>query len=203
MMLKNFIKCCLFSIISLIVFAFLYTTVFYRLELYYIKYKLSNIENTKILNIWGHDDITLEEITARILIENKGEIVLANLSDDVKKYPQKVIINEIGGYSFDGFYDYGQSFSSYLDVGKNSDFYNKTKIEFNNEKDVIQNYDTILNYVKNLNLSPNINKIDDGKDRYYLLVNNQRKKDLDPIYELYEVDNKVEFAKKLDWNFSK
>ena len=32
-------------------------------------------------------------------------------------------------------------FSSCLNVGKNSDFWNKTKIVFNSEKDVIKNYD--------------------------------------------------------------
>src|SRR5690606_8946301 len=136
-----------------------YTTIFHKAELYYIKYKLSNIENTKVINIWGHEDVTLEEISARLLVKNKGEIVLANLSNDVKNYPQEVIITEIGGFSFDAFHDYGQSFSSNLDIGKNSDFYNKTKIEFKNEKDVIENYDSILKYVRNLNLSPNVNKI--------------------------------------------
>lgn len=83
---------------------------FYKSELYWIKFKLSNIETAEVKNIWGDDDITLEEISARIYVKDKGEIVLANLSHDVKKYPLKVIINEVGGYSFNGFYDYGQVF---------------------------------------------------------------------------------------------
>jgi len=137
------------------------------------------------------------------LVKNKGEIVLANLSNDVKNYPQEVIITEIGGFSFDAFHDYGQSFSSNLDIGKNSDFYNKTKIEFKNEKDVIENYDSILKYVRNLNLSPNVNKIVTNSEKYILIVKNLKKQDIDPIYELFKVDSKIELAKKLDWDFSK
>ena len=199
--IKSVVKISLFSIISVIAIVVLYTTIFYKAELYYIKYKLSNIENTKVINIWGHEDVTLEEITARLLVKNKGEIVLANLSNDVKNYPQKVIINEIGGFSFDAFYNYGQSFSSYLDIGKNSDFYNKTKIEFKNEKDVIENYNSILKYVQNLNLSPNVNKIVTNSDKYILIVNKLNKQDIDPIYVLFEVNSKIELTKKLDWDF--
>lgn len=189
--------------IGFVVFLILYNTVFYKSELYWIKFKLSNIETAEVKNIWGDDDITLEEISARIYVKDKGEIVLANLSHDVKKYPQKVIINEIGGYSFNGFYDYGQVFSSCLNVGKNSDFWNKTKIVFNSEKDVIKNYDSILKYVQSLDLSPKINKIDDGSEKYYFLVKKQNKQDVSSIYDLFQVDNDIEIAKKLDLNFDK
>lgn len=94
-------------------------------------------------------------------------------------------------------------FSSCLNVGKNSDFWNKTKIVFNSEKDVIKNYDSILKYVQSLDLSPKINKIDDGSEKYYFLVKKQNKQDVSSIYDLFQVDNDIEIAKKLDLNFDK
>jgi len=88
-----------------------------------------------------------------------------------------------------------------LNVGKNSDFWNKTRIEFNNEEDVIKNYNSILKYVQSLGLSPNINKIDDGSEKYYFLVTKKRKHDISAIYELFQIESRVDLAKKLDWNF--
>jgi len=75
---KPVLKFILFTIIGLIVFIILYSTVFYKAELFFINFKLSNIENTEVKNIWGQD-VTLEEVTARIFVKNKGEIVLAHL----------------------------------------------------------------------------------------------------------------------------
>ena len=78
--LKKILKYFLIIILGITVTFILYETVFYKVELFKIKYKLSNINDVEVLKIWGHDDITLEEIAAKILIKNKGQIVLNNLS---------------------------------------------------------------------------------------------------------------------------
>ena len=81
----------------------IFNTPKYYKEMNQIKDELNNLENVEVVNIWGHRDITLEEISARIRIEGKGEVVLANLSSDVFNYPNSVKILEIGGYSFTSF----------------------------------------------------------------------------------------------------
>ena len=60
-----------------------------------MKNKLNNIPNVEVIDIWGHEDITLEEITARLRVCDTNEIVMANLSKDVFNYPEDVFINEI------------------------------------------------------------------------------------------------------------
>lgn len=198
--LKKILKYFLIIILGITVTFILYETVFYKVELFKIKYKLSNINDVEVLKIWGHDDITLEEIAARILIKNKGQIVLNNLSNDVKNYPKDVFVSEINGYSFDTFYDGGTRFSSYMNIGKNSDFWRKTKIEFNDENDIVQNFDSIFKYIQGLKKSPEINKIQDEENPYFLLIKAEKSNDVDPIYELYNVESRIEFAKKLNWN---
>ena len=78
------------SLIGCLVIAFLiYDNVFYERELNQIRDDLNSIENVEVVDIWGHKDITLEEISARLRIKDKGEIVLYGLSEDAFNYPKK------------------------------------------------------------------------------------------------------------------
>lgn len=82
---------------------FIYAFFIYECEMNQIKDDLNEIEDVQVLGIWGHEDITLEEISARLQIKGKGEIVLYGLSADVFNYPKNVNITEIGGFSFTSF----------------------------------------------------------------------------------------------------
>ena len=98
-----------------------YMKFFYFREMNSIKDELNEIEGVDVVDIWGHEDITLEEVTARLRVKGKGEIVMYGLSKDVFSYPTRVPITEIGGYSFTtytctGFIGIGSS----IDIGKNT-----------------------------------------------------------------------------------
>jgi hypothetical protein len=67
---------CFAAVVLLIVGTVIWMRWGYYDELNQIKNDLNKIKGVNVINIWGHDDITLEEISARIRIENKGEIVL-------------------------------------------------------------------------------------------------------------------------------
>ena len=195
-----------FLCLIIYVFFFVVKIKFFRdFELKSIQKQLSNIENVDVVNIWGHDDITIEEVSARVHLKNKGEIVLSNLSDDVKNYPEDVYIGEINNFSFDIFYDKNGSDTTHLNLGTSSDFYERYGIKFFDEKDVLDNYDIILSYLQTLKHSPNINHFKDelNREEYFILVKNSKQRDMDPIHNLFNLDEKIEIAKRLNWRYEK
>jgi hypothetical protein len=115
-----------------------------------MKNKLNNIPNVEVIDIWGHKDITLEEITARLRVCDTNEIVMANLSKDVFNYPEDVFINEINGYSFIVY----QADCGYFNLGTKSPLHKDFGLTFYSPEDVIQNIDSIYNFVKSLKIYP-------------------------------------------------
>lgn len=193
------------SLIFIIVIIFFSTIYFgygfyYNRELRQIKNELNEIENVEVKNIWGHEDLTLEEISARIYIKNKGEIVLNNLSKDVYDYPNRIEISEIGGLSFTDFSCVNSiGIGSSIDVGKNSNLGKLIGKEFKTVKDVVKNYDLILKTLKNLKQSPELNYFESKNEEEYLIIQKVKSKDKDPIFNLIGVENAFEFAKTLKW----
>jgi hypothetical protein len=174
---------------------------YYR-EMNQIKAELNKMENVEVLNIWGHHDITLEEISARLKIKDKGEIVLLSLNPDDNNYPKRVYIREIGGYSFTVFHC-NSGIGSTLDIGTEGSLIHLFKMEFNTVKDVIDNYDLILETVRTLKTSPEVNYFS-WNNRWaieeYLFVHNKTSTDQDPIFDLAGVFSLAEFAKNLEWD---
>ena len=177
----------------------IFNTPKYYKEMNQIKDELNNLENVEVVNIWGHRDITLEEITARVRIEGKGEIVLANLSSDVFNYPNRVIILEIGGYSFTSF-SWNGGVGPGIDIGIRGELGRLIGKEFNAVKDVIDNYDLILELIENLEMPPELNHIETETAEYYILIHNEKSPDQDPIFVLLGAENAFEFARTLQWN---
>ena len=173
---------------------------YYNRELRQIENELNEIENVEVKNIWGHEDLTLEEISARIYIKSKGEIVLNNLSKDVYDYPNRIEISEIGGLSFTNFSCVNSiGIGSSIDVGKNSNLGKLIGKEFKTVKDVVKNYDLILKTLKNLKQTPELNYFVSKNEEEYLIIHKVKSKDIDPIYNLIGVENAFEFAKTLKW----
>jgi len=201
----SFLQIAFLCLLIYILFFVVKIKFFRDFELKSIHKQLSNIENVDVVNIWGHDDLTIEELSARVHLKNKGEIVLCNLSDDVKNYPEDVYISEIYNLSFDIFYDKNGSGTTYLNLGTSSDFYERYGIKFFNEKDVLDNYDIILSYLQTLKHSPNINHFKDelNREEYFILVKNSKQRDMDPIHNLLKLDEKIEIAKRLNWQYQK
>mgnify|MGYP001372962846 CR=1 FL=1 len=189
----------LFGFVGLILLTYIiYNNFFYNKEMNQIRDQLNELENVEVINIWGHKDITLEEITARLKIDNKGEIVLYGLSKDVFNYPKSVSVSEIGGYSFTWFSCNG-GIGSNINIGLESEIGKKIGLQFNSVRDVVENYDKILNVIDSLKQSPNLNHFISVNSESYLLVERKNSKDQDPIFNLLGIDNKFEFAKTLKW----
>ncbi len=190
------------SLIGCLIIAYLiYDNVFYERELNQIKDDLNAIENVEVVDIWGHKDITLEEISARLRIRDKGEIVLYGLSNDAFNYPDRVPITEIGGHSFTWFLCNG-GIGPGIDIGNYGELGQLINKEFMNVKDVVDNYDYILNQIKTLKYSPDINHFETERTESYILVEQEQSKDQDPIFNLVGIENKFEFAETLTWNKS-
>jgi hypothetical protein len=177
----------------------LYFNIFYYLEMNQIKKELNKIENVEVINIWGHKDITLEEISARIKIKGKGEIVLANLNSNDNNYPNRVCIYEIGGYSFTEF-SWNGGIGSGIDIGNQGELGHLFECEFKTVNDVINDYDLIYKTITSLKMSPEINHIETEKYECYLFISNEKSIDQDPIFNLVGVYNLAEYARTLKWN---
>jgi len=176
-----------------------YKNFFYVREMNQIKDELNKLENVEVVNIWGHEDITLEEISARLRIRGKGEIVLCNLNANDFTYPNRVPINEIGGYSFTVFYWNG-GIGPGIDIGTNGNLGGLIGKEFNTVKDVLDNYDLIYETVKGLKMPPEINHFEAEDYEFYLLVHNEKSTDKDPIFNLIGIYGLAEYAGTLKWN---
>ena len=177
-----------------------YWKIFYVREMNQIKSELNKLENVEVVNIWGHQDITLEEISARLRIKEKGEIVLGGLSSDVFNYPYSVSISEIGGYSFIWF-DCNGGIGSGINIGTQWGLgYSFIEKEFHTVKDVLDSYDLILETIENLKMSPEINHFETETSESYLLVKNEKSLDQDPIFNLVGIESLFDFARTLQWN---
>jgi hypothetical protein len=186
-------------IICITISIIVYIKIFYVWELNQIKKELNNLENVEVVNIWGHQDITLEEISARVRIKGKGEIVLGNLDSESFDYPNSIPITEIGNYSFTIF-TYNGGIGPSINIGIKGNLGHLLEKEFTTIKDVIDNYDLIYEMVKELKMSPEINHLETETYECYLLVHNKKTFDQDPIFNLLGIENLFKFAKTLKWN---
>ena len=190
------------GLLGCLIIAFIvYEKVFYEREMNQIKKELNKLENVEVVAIWGHRDITLEEITARLRIENKGEIVLYDLNSFVFIYPNRVPIFEIGEYSFTWFSCNG-GVGSGIDIGTQGELGHLINKEFKTVKDVLDNYDLIVETIKSLKMSPEINHFETENSESYLLIYNEKSLDKDPIFNLVGIEDMFEYAKTLKWNKS-
>lgn len=88
---------------------------------------------------------------------------------------------------------------SSIDVGKNSNLGKLIGKEFKTVKDVVKNYDLILNTLKNLKQTPELNYFESINEEEYLIIQKVKSKDKDPIFNLIGVEDAFEFAKTLKW----
>ena len=121
----------------------------YNKEYNQIKEKYSNIDSIKLLDIWGNKDLTYENISIRLEIENRGIISLLNLSKDCYNYPLSVDIGEFNSLSFFGYYcDRNYTNSHSLDIGTAGYLSQYFENEFNTPEELISRYDEIWRIIK-------------------------------------------------------
>jgi len=182
---------------------FVYFEYFDKIEMNQIKNDLNKIENVEVLNIGGYGDFGLDVVSARVRIKNKGEIVLHGLNKDVFSYPKRILINEIGEYSFKTFQCNGKykSSGSQIDIGTESALFPLINKEFKTSKDVIENYDLILEKIKSLKKSPEINHFETKNSELYILVSNKKNLNQDSIFKLIGKEM-IDYEQKLKWKNS-
>jgi len=136
-----------------------------------------------------------------IHIKNKGEIDLHGLNKDVFSYPKSILINKIGGYSFKTFQYDGkfESYGSQLDIGTESELFSLINKEFKTAEEVIENYDLILEKIKSLKQSPEINHFKTEKSELCVLVSSDIHQD--SIFKLTGKEM-IDYEEKLIWNCS-
>ena len=180
----------------------------YFIEKMYMTYKLNRIPNVKVVDIWGNEDLDLEEIGARLIVNDTNEIVLYYLSKDVFNYPKTVYISEINDKKFIPFYpgDYGWC----LDIGTESIIGKELGMVFNTPEDVIKNIDKLDSFFNNLKTAPELNYFCDTttKTEMYLGIKYIKGDEKHPVVNfdygyqtVKEKRDKMSFAKTLDWKY--
>lgn len=188
-----------FALASMIFMFFLLSPIIYQIQTWHMTFKLTRIPNVEVIDIWGNKDTYLEEISARIKVNDKHEIVLHNLSKDVFKYPNIVYISELNGCHF---YPYkaGQIIT-FLNIGTDGDISKHLGLTFHSPKDIVENIDSISNFFESLKKYPEINYICDTatKTEMYLHILDKKSSDSIPFFSNY--DERYNFAKNLDWKY--
>ena len=171
----------------------------YFIEKMYMTCKLKKIPNVKVVDIWGNEDLDLEEISARMTVNDTNEIVLHYLSNDVFDYPKAVYISEINGKKITGFHP--DTYGCYLNIGTESIIGRKLGLVFNTPEDIVKNIDKLDSFFNNLKTAPELNYFCDSvlKKQMYLGIEYKKGDDLDPLYFLSDYESKMEFARSLDW----
>ena len=160
---------------------------FYYRELNSIKQELEQNDKIEIINFYGNEDVTFEEISVNLNVKNKGTLSIYGLSTDVNDFPQNVYIREIGGYSFVKIYCNG-GLGSLLNIGAKSDFGKKSNLKFENVSDIVNHYDDILKYVKLFKVFPEYNKYEDLKhDEAILFINKNQNMNYENLVKFYNV----------------
>src|SRR5690606_310210 len=93
-------------------------------------------------------------------------------------------------------------FGSSIDISENSDIGKLIGVKFDSPKEVIKNYDLILQAVKSLKQAPELNYFEHENYEEYLMVIQDKTKDIDPIYNLVGVENLADFGRTLKWKKS-
>ena len=188
-----------FALASMIFMFFLLSPIIYQIQTWHMTFKLTRIPNVEVIDIWGNKDTYLEEISARIKVNDKHEIVLHNLSKDVFKYPNIVYISELNGCHF---YPYkaGQIIT-FLNIGTDGDISKHLGLTFHSPKDIVENIDSISNFFESLKKYPEINYICNTATKTEMYLHILDKKSSDSIHFFSNYDERYNFAKNLDWKY--
>lgn len=197
--------------IAAIIIGFIYIRWGYYDDMYAIEKKLNGIDGVKVLNIWGNEDITLEEIAARIQVKDKGEIVLLDLAVGDYGYAERVSITEIGGYSFEKIscncLSGSKGVGSALQLGTDSDFGKLLNIKFDNPARVAENYtkiycaiDSIYHGSNPVHFAPDSMQINGLSTEIFIRVINSKSTDQDLIFNLIGIEDVFKDSHKLPWN---
>jgi len=173
-------------------------TVFYEREMNQIRDGLNKLEGVEVVDIWSDNlDVTMEHVAARVRIEGKGEIVLTNLNSRDRRYPKRVGVREIGGYSFRSYHHDG-GIGQGINIGTEGELGRMIGKTFKTPKDVLASYDAILAAVESLKAAPEANHFETEDAEWYLLIEKRRYDDHYGLEETMRRDG--EFVRSVKWN---
>ena len=133
--------------------------IYYKDDMNHVEKKLNAIPDVEVIDIYGYVDRYIESVHARVNIKDKGTILLSYIDDDRYAYPKHVIIEEVNGYKLEAYCwdDNGDFDREYnIDIGTNGYLGEVIGLTFNSVEDVINNFDSISNFVDRLKPFPEL-----------------------------------------------
>lgn len=161
---------------------------------------LNTIPGIEVLQIWGHPDLQLEEITAEIAVDDHGILVLRNLSRDAFDYPAHVYLRHINHKSLIGFSCNGRIKAIQLiDLGTKGPLTSEIRRAFHDPPAVIAHFDGIERAIDSLPKWPHLKHLQSATEEAFLAVVDPSMNS-DSIYRWLGTHQARAWAKSLDWN---
>lgn len=157
----------------------------YKRDIRKITTQFEKIPNVSVLEAWGHEDISLENIWAKVEIENHGTLTFAELTDDSFANSLHIYLRSIGpyrvymqGYGYCGTVDSNTGapvkskfWSDTIDIGTGGPLVKVLPCQVKSVRDTIHSYDKILAALAKWPTYPNkMTIVDDDETEYYFAV---------------------------------
>ena len=140
----------------------------YYAEFNDIKKRLEDMEGVRLIDAWGHEDLTFEHIGAEIEVAEKGRVRFTELSTSSFTSNPKICLEKIGPYHFtyrgNGYIGVhnietnesmmSEFMGSSIDVGKDGWFAGFFSFQIHSVQDVIQRYDEICEVISQWPIFP-------------------------------------------------
>jgi hypothetical protein len=138
----------------------------YYKEYNVVKNEFKKIDGIEIVEINGHQDVTLESIYATIKLRNGNTIGFLSLTEDDFKNPSSISVSHINQWQFNGISCLGNGNWNFLDIGKNSIFPEIRNLNLKNIQDLIGHFDELNQVVNRISVSPKFDTLRENGDCY-------------------------------------
>ncbi len=119
-----------------------------------IKSTLEETEGVDVVDVWGNEDVTLEDIYAVITVRGKGPVTILALTPESIKEAKHFRIAHIGEWELDVLRldEFGAVEASWsdIDIGREGNFARFLNFKLNSVEDLVQRYDEVLSLIESL-----------------------------------------------------
>ena len=148
-----------------------FNILYFKDDLNHFEEKLNAIPNVEVIDIYGYEDRYIESVHARVNIKDKGTILLLYVDHAQYNYPRSVRIKEVNGYKLEAYWwdnngDFDREYK--IDIGTNGYLGEVIGLTFNSVEDVINNFDSISNFVDNLKPFPELTHFETSTSDIYI-----------------------------------
>jgi hypothetical protein len=148
----------------------------YYAELNYVKRILLHMRGVELVQAWGNEDVTLEDIGAHIKVRNKGDMTFFQLSRQSFNTGDRIIIGSIGGleprskgHGYFGVYQTStgeptksEYFGSSIQLNRDSHFAKEFPFKIQTVQDAIGHYDDIYRIINEWPRCPKYKTVTDS-----------------------------------------